>query len=195
MQQSRTSTAPTAIGPAITPPKDGATAAGTSLLRALFAATAAALAGCGGGLDEPVAAVPSVHGPHSAGSLPAEPTTATTPARSAVVTASLATAAPTSVGATLPAWRLIVHPADARVAPGEAASFHVRAEGGTNAFEYQWLRDGEPIPGATTSQYSFLTTLDDGGSTFSVRVRPRGAGQVFERESAPATLSWRGSAG
>jgi hypothetical protein len=73
----------------------------------------------------------------------------------------------------------------------QAASFTVRVEGGSGAFEYQWLRDGEPIDGANASQYGFVTTLDDGGATFAVRVRPRGAGPGHERESAPATLSWR----
>ena len=86
-------------------------------------------------------------------------------------------------------------PADTHAAPGEAASFHVRAEGGSGAFEYQWLRDGEPIDGATGQQYSFVTTLDDGGATFTVRVRARGAGAGHERESAPATLAWRDGEG
>jgi hypothetical protein len=88
-------------------------------------------------------------------------------------------------------WRIAAHPADTHAAPGEAASFQVGAEGGSGAFEYQWLRDGEPIDGATGQQYSFVTKLDDGGATFTVRVRPRGAGAGQERESAPATLAWR----
>lgn len=88
-------------------------------------------------------------------------------------------------------WRIAQGPADARVAPGEAASFAVRAEGGSGQFEYQWLRDGEPIAGASGSQYSFVSTLDDGGAVFSVRVRPRGAPAGLDRESSPATLGWR----
>jgi hypothetical protein len=139
------------------------------------------LAGCGGG-DEPLAQLPAVQAVATA--QPAPPMQV--PALHAAVAAS-APRAPADPAA----WHFAAAPADVRVAPGEAAAFTVRAEGGSGAFEYQWLRDGEPIDGANASQYGFVTTLDDGGATFAVRVRPRGAGPGHERESAPATLSWR----
>jgi hypothetical protein len=148
----------------------------------LFASLACGvLAGCGGG-DEPLAPLPAPQDVATAQALAPTP-----------VPASHAAAAASAPGApnTPASWHLAAAPADVQVAPGEAANFTVRAEGGSGAFEYQWLRDGEPIEGATASQYSFLTTLDDGGATFAVRVRPRGAGAGHERESAPATLSWR----
>lgn len=132
----------------------------------------------------------------SSGETQAEP-----PASAAVALAPLAATAPVLPAAAAasapgvpghpPEWRIAAAPADVQVAPGEAASFDVRAEGCSGAFEYQWLRDGEPIESATASQYGFVTTLDDGGATFAVRVRPRGAGPGHERERAPATLSWR----
>jgi hypothetical protein len=131
----------------------------------------AVLAACGGG-DEPPT-------PLAVAQAVATPQPAPAPAAASQPLADLA------------AWHFAAAPADVRVAPGEAASFTVRAEGGSGAFEYQWLRDGEPIDGANASQYGFVTTLDDGGATFAVRVRPRGAGPGHERESAPATLSWR----
>jgi hypothetical protein len=143
---------------------------GRRLRLAPAALAAAALAACGGGEDPPPRAVAAAHAVAPAAAAPA-PAPASAPAA--------------------PAWHLAAQPADARVAPGEAASFHVRAEGAGGAFEYQWLRDGEPIEGAAAAQYGFVTTLDDGGATFSVLVRPRGAGAGHERESAPATLGWR----
>jgi hypothetical protein len=177
---------------------------GTGLRRtALSILTAAALAACGGGDDEgphgvaatqdaaaaAIVAVPPVALVQAMRMPPAAESTAA-PASAPAVTG----AAAGGPGAARP-WRLAVQPADLRVAPGETASFHVRAEGAGGAFEYQWLREGERIEGATASQYGFVTTLDDGGATFSVLVRPRGAGPGHERESAPATLSWRESAG
>jgi hypothetical protein len=137
----------------------------------------AVLAACGGG-DEPPT-------PLAVAQAVATPQPAPAPAAESQ---PLAASQPL---ADLAAWRFAAAPADVRVAPGEAASFTVRVEGGSGAFEYQWLRDGEPIDGANASQYGFVTTLDDGGATFAVRVRPRGAGPGHERESAPATLSWR----
>jgi hypothetical protein len=187
-------------GPTRTARSPGLPRAGLSIL------AAAALAGCGGGGDGGPrnlvvadAAVPeAIDAAQRAALVQARRSLPAAAPASGAVQASSPTAATGRAaggpGAVAP-WRLAVQPGDARVAPGEAASFHVRAEGAGGAFEYQWLRDGEPIEGATASQYSFVTTLDDGGATFSVRVRPRGAGAGHERESAPATLAWRDGAG
>ncbi len=153
------------------------------------------LAGCGGG-GPGYATVLEL--PPVGAAAPASPQHGPATDMQAADEASPASAADASgaAGAADPVhWQFARQPVDVRAVPGEAASFHVQATGGPHAFEYQWLRDGEPIEGATTSQYSFVATLDDGGATFSVRVRPRGAGPAQERESAPATLAWRDDAG
>lgn len=79
--------------------------------------------------------------------------------------------------------RIVVAPADASVAEGDPASFHVEAAGSEVA--YQWLRDGVPLAGAIAATYSLPATIDDDGATFEVRVS-NAAGVVT---SAPAALS------
>lgn len=88
-------------------------------------------------------------------------------------------------------WRIARGPADARVSVGEAVTFSVHAEGSSGSFDYQWLRDGEPIEGARSHQYSFVATPNDGGAVFTVKVRPRGAAACQEVESSSASLGWR----
>jgi glucose/arabinose dehydrogenase len=68
---------------------------------------------------------------------------------------------------------------------GQSATFVVNASG-AGPLSYQWLRNGNEIPGATGSSYTvpFVMTSDN-GARFTVRVW-NGNGQVM---SSPATLS------
>jgi glucose/arabinose dehydrogenase len=61
-------------------------------------------------------------------------------------------------------------PADTAAATGQRATFNV-AVTGTAPFSYQWLRNGQAIPGATGSSYTTPTlTAADNGAVYSVRV-------------------------
>lgn len=169
----------------------------TALALSAAAPLTGLLSGCGGGgpgyatvleLPPAWAAAPAPASPQRGPEADTQTADEASPASAAAAPGAASAADPVH-------WQFARQPADVRAAPGEAASFQVQAAGGPHAFEYPWLRDGEPIEGATTSQYSFVSTLDDGGATFSVRVRPRGTGPGQERESAPATLAWRDDAG
>jgi hypothetical protein len=56
------------------------------------------------------------------------------------------------------------------VLAGTTATFAVRADGGTQPYKYQWLRNGVNINGATAASYSFTAQTGDNGARFSVRV-------------------------
>lgn len=116
-------------------------------------------------------------------------TESSTPA--AIVSKPLPLAQGPSGCSSAPTWRIARGPSDARISVGEAVTFSVHAEGASGSFDYQWLRDGEPIEGARGNPYSFVATLNDGGAVFTVKVRPRGAAACQEVESSPASLGWR----
>ena len=54
------------------------------------------------------------------------------------------------------------------VAVGAAATF-TAAVGGGPSIRLQWLRDGQPVPGATSPVLSFIATATDQGASFSLR--------------------------
>jgi hypothetical protein len=85
---------------------------------------------------------------------------------------------------------VVVAPQALTVAAGNPASFSVVATG-TAPLAYQWLRDGQPITGATASSYSFAAALADSGARFSVTVS-NGAGSVT---SAQALLTVQAGGG
>jgi photosystem II stability/assembly factor-like uncharacterized protein len=95
-----------------------------------------------------------------------------------------------SVNPVAQAPAITVQPANATVAPGQMASFNVTATGSA-PLTYQWLRNGNPIVGATGASYTTApTTLGDSGAVFSVVVT-NAMGSVT---SADATLTVSGSA-
>lgn len=76
-------------------------------------------------------------------------------------------------------------PKDLTVAVGSAATFSVLAAG-IGPFTYQWQRNDQDIPGATSSSYKInVSELTDDGDEFRVRVTNAG-GNVL---SDPATLN------
>jgi hypothetical protein len=63
----------------------------------------------------------------------------------------------------------LVGPTDQTVTESSTATFRVTVDG-IPPFSYQWLRDGVPIPGATSATYSFSAARADDGHQYSVRV-------------------------
>ena len=63
---------------------------------------------------------------------------------------------------------IIAEPTNRGASAGLTATFSVTAMG--YPLYYQWDRAGMPIPGATSSQYSLVTTLADNGASFTVTV-------------------------
>ncbi|WP_161602501.1 PQQ-dependent sugar dehydrogenase [Tautonia marina] len=77
-------------------------------------------------------------------------------------------------------------PADQIVSAGEPARFSV-VPSGAPPYAFQWLRDGEPIMGATGDRYSIdATTPADDGAVFSVRITNEHG--VVESEAATLTV-------
>src|SRR5262249_39367952 len=86
------------------------------------------------------------------------------------------------IGPTLPV--IVTQPAGVSVTEGSAATFTVVASG--ESLEYQWLRDGAHISGATGPSYTLLSaSAGDNQATFVVVVA-NSAGQVI---SANAVLT------
>jgi hypothetical protein len=67
-------------------------------------------------------------------------------------------------------------PADRTVVEGEATTFTVGEIGGTGPFSYQWLKDGAPIPGATSPTFTLDPVLAMDAGDYSVEIaNPKGA--------------------
>ncbi|MCL4179350.1 MAG: putative Ig domain-containing protein [Verrucomicrobia bacterium] len=76
-------------------------------------------------------------------------------------------------------------PSDATVAEGDQATFSVGADG-SPPYDYQWYRDGSPIPGATHATYTLTDAHpSDDGAAFHVFV----SNTFSARSSATATLT------
>lgn len=75
-------------------------------------------------------------------------------------------------------------PASQAVTPGTSILFSVVADG-TAPLEYQWLRQGSDLPGATGTSYALTAAKTDAGASFTVRVR-NSSGTVT---SPPAVLT------
>jgi alpha-tubulin suppressor-like RCC1 family protein len=73
--------------------------------------------------------------------------------------------------------RITASPAPATLVAGQTATFSVTATG-TGPLQYQWLRNGTAVPGATTASHTTpALTLADDGSRWSVQVS-NAAGQA-----------------
>jgi hypothetical protein len=112
------------------------------------------------------------------------------------VTASNSFSSVTSVSAQLNVLepvRITVQPVGISVNPGASATFAVTATGG-NAL-YQWLRDGQPIAGATSRTFVMpAVSVSDTNTKLSVRVSNEDpiSGKVLSSvTSDPATLTVR----
>ena len=87
---------------------------------------------------------------------------------------------------------ILVQPQNASVLEGQTATFSVDATG-AERIQYQWFRNGVPIPGATSASYTTpaLTFATDNGTTYLVFLR----NDVGTATSASATLAVAGAAG
>lgn len=70
---------------------------------------------------------------------------------------------------TYPAPVISAHPAPAGVEAGSPVSFSVTATGLGN-LTYQWLKDGDPLPGQTTSTFSIASVNSGHTGVYSVRI-------------------------
>ena len=94
-------------------------------------------------------------------------------------------AATLTVNAAAVAPAITTQPASQTVTAGQTASFSVAATG-TAPLSYQWMKNGTPIAGATSSTYTTpATTTADSGSQFTITVS-NSAGSVT---SNAATLT------
>ncbi len=77
-----------------------------------------------------------------------------------------------NVGATfpIPPPTITTQPVSVTVAPGATATFFITSSSAT----YQWFKGGVAISGATSGTYSFVTSINDNGSTYSVTVTNAG---------------------
>lgn len=87
-----------------------------------------------------------------------------------------------AAGAVAPS--IVTAPAAVSVHAGDTATFAVGV-GGTAPFSYQWLKEGQPIEGATLAYYSLAAATSGSAGQYSVRVT-NAAGPVT---SAAATLT------
>ena len=76
---------------------------------------------------------------------------------------------------------ILTQPKDVTVLAGESASFKVTATG-TEPLSYQWLKDGQPIPGATVSALVFFNVLPSDAGIYQVLVSNE-AGQTVSGEA------------
>ncbi len=78
-----------------------------------------------------------------------------------------------------------VAPVSQTVSPGSEVIFAVTAAG-TGPLSYQWLFDGEPIPGAVTASYSIASAADVQAGAYSVMIT--GPGGSVESVAAQLTV-------
>ncbi|HEU4851883.1 MAG TPA: hypothetical protein VFT37_06990 [Telluria sp.] len=87
---------------------------------------------------------------------------------------------------TITAPVIATQPSSQSVAAGTPVTFSVAASGAT--LSYQWLRDGTPVAGATSSSYTLATTtLEDRGSKWRVQVTNPGG--TVSSDEAVLTVS------
>jgi len=78
---------------------------------------------------------------------------------------------------------ITIQPLDQEVAPGQAVSFRVVVSG--SSLTYQWLKDNQPIAGATSATYTLASAQVANQGVYSVRISSAG-GTI---DSQVATLS------
>jgi subtilisin family serine protease len=79
---------------------------------------------------------------------------------------------------------ITAQPADTSIILGQSGGFNVSVNG-TDPLSYQWLRNGDVIPGATSSTLNFASVTSDDGAAYSVLV----SNEVGALQSASATLT------
>lgn len=86
---------------------------------------------------------------------------------------------------------IATQPANVTVTELSTASFTVGLDTDAELLAYQWLKNGQPIAGATSSSLNVLTSLSDNGAKYSVRVSTVNYPGLtsFTTTSAEATLT------
>ncbi len=89
---------------------------------------------------------------------------------------------------------IATQPADARVTELSTATFTVGLDTDAEFLDYQWFRNGQPVPGAKDASLTVLTSLADNGAKYSVKVStptaPAFSGLAsFSATSSEATLT------
>lgn len=91
-------------------------------------------------------------------------------------------------GGTPIAPSILVQPQSTSVTQGASAVFSVTAIG--QAIQYQWMRNGEDIDGATAASYTVtLAALGDSGALFSCRLQNAGGTTVTSEAQLTVTAS------
>ncbi|MBI5689538.1 MAG: immunoglobulin domain-containing protein [Verrucomicrobia bacterium] len=117
-----------------------------------------------------------------------------TPAASGVYTVVVTSSAGSTTSAGAPvtvaaatAPVIGAQPIDRQAVAGTAAYFSVSlSNAGTGELSYQWLKDGAPIPGATSTGYTINTTRESDAGAYSVYVT--GAGGSVASKAARLTI-------
>lgn len=102
----------------------------------------------------------------------------------AVVTNSFGTVTSNSTNVSLVPPAIVQSPVNATVSPGDPATFSVQASG-TGTLSYQWLLNGQVIPGATSSTYSITSAMSTDAGAYAAVVANSGGAVT----SIPATLT------
>jgi hypothetical protein len=97
-------------------------------------------------------------------------------------------AGPDTVNDTALPAGIAIQPQDVTALESFAATFSVGAVG-TPPIYFQWLRGGNPIPGATSSSYTFNTATADNAAQFSVIVSNFASATPASVTSSVATLT------
>lgn len=80
-------------------------------------------------------------------------------------------------------------PADRTVVEGEATTFDAGRVQGTEPFTYQWLKDGQPVPGATGATYTIPAVLVVHAGGYQVEISNSTGARIVSRTAVLTTTA------